>query len=454
MTNAVSPVQSYGFRYDEENRIIGVAWTSNSTVKIIANKYDGLGRRISRTINGVETRYTLTVLGDMERILCDYSGSTPASWYVHGPDLCFKVDSTNGLTCFLADAIANVIATTDASANFISKYAFSPYGRMLGSSGSTNNPYKFVGGQGVMEELPDIYFMRARYFSGELGIFLSTDPVKKIGPKWRSIAYAYVDGNPLNFLDAQGTEKECAYLCTRPLSESDYIAGGLSQGIAQSLATAPSWLGNNPVSGALNVGLYHEQWFIGSGSENYGLGFDGKVFSYSDPKEKNNGFTCAPTCYDASIVRENIKTIGDQQYFIVSEKMKGLLKIISGAPLVSSLSPLLNLLGNVPGQNCQDWAEKMMNNPNQTRSQIPNGKSINAFQTAQTVNQVQSPATQQAGSKSASMSGGGGGLSANPQFQQAASQFQQSINSALNGLNSLVNAFSVFSWGSSRGAGR
>ena len=55
-----------------------------------------------------------------------------------------------------------------------------------------------------MEELPGLYFMRARYYSAEAGVFLSTDPVKKIGPGWKSVAYGYAEANPLKFSDADG----------------------------------------------------------------------------------------------------------------------------------------------------------------------------------------------------------------------------------------------------------
>ncbi|MEK6575122.1 MAG: RHS repeat-associated core domain-containing protein, partial [Chloroflexota bacterium] len=67
-----------------------------------------------------------------------------------------------------------------------------------------SNPYLFVGSQGVMEELPGLYFMRARYYSAEVGAFLSTDPVRNLGPDWRPVAYAYVQGNPLGFTDPRG----------------------------------------------------------------------------------------------------------------------------------------------------------------------------------------------------------------------------------------------------------
>ena len=55
-----------------------------------------------------------------------------------------------------------------------------------------------------MEELPGLYFMRARYYSVDAGVFLSTDPLKPIGPNWRPQQYWYTDRNPIDYMDPNG----------------------------------------------------------------------------------------------------------------------------------------------------------------------------------------------------------------------------------------------------------
>ena len=213
MTNAASAEQSYALTYDEDNRVTSLFWDYKLPVqftKLITNRYDALGRRIAKTVDGAETRFALDLAGNMERTLCDMNGAgVITAWYVHGPDLCYKVDATNGLTCYHADAQANIIALTDGNTNIVAQYAYTPYGRSLGSTNfppSTLNsqPFTFVGSQGVMEELPGLYFMRARYYSADAGVFLYTDPVKHIGPGWKPVAYTYIDGNPFNGIDPTG----------------------------------------------------------------------------------------------------------------------------------------------------------------------------------------------------------------------------------------------------------
>lgn len=156
----------------------------------------------------METRYVLDLSGGMERILCDTTASGQiTAYYIHGLDLCYRVDATNNVICYHADAQANIIAVTDGGGTNVAQYAYTPYGRSLGSTNlqsQISNPYLFVGSQGVMEELPGLYFMRARYYSADAGVFLSTDPVKHIGPGWRPVAYRYAHENPLSYNDPEG----------------------------------------------------------------------------------------------------------------------------------------------------------------------------------------------------------------------------------------------------------
>ncbi len=207
MTNCTGGGQSFGLTYDEDNRVMTLNWSNGLTDKSILNRYDVFGRRIERTVNNIKTSYALDLSGSMERILFERDDIGNFNYFVHAPDLCYKLDQNGLLTCFHADAQANIIALTSAGQTNLAQYAYTPYGRMLGSTNfqsQITNPYLFVGSQGIMEEIPGLYFMRARYYSADAGVFLSTDPVKNIGQSWKSIAYAYTHGNPLSMADPTG----------------------------------------------------------------------------------------------------------------------------------------------------------------------------------------------------------------------------------------------------------
>ena len=218
LTNATGNSQSWSLAYDEDNRTTSIHWDAAPiTAKQIVNRYDALGRRISRTVDGATTGYVLSLTGGMERILCDLnSGGAVTAYYVHGPDLCYRVDAAHNVVYYHSDAMANVISLTGSNGTNLTQYAYTPYGRSLGSANGqsqSSNPYLFVGSQGVMNEFPDLagtvgdpglYFMRARYYSAEAGVFLSTDPVKKIGPGWKPLSYGYAKSNPQSHFDPEG----------------------------------------------------------------------------------------------------------------------------------------------------------------------------------------------------------------------------------------------------------
>jgi RHS repeat-associated protein len=229
LSKATNPsIGSLALTYDEDNRTTQLQVTPpTGSPSTITNRYDASGRRISRTLStpgnpASETRYILNLIGGMERILADTNASGAiSSYYLHGPDLAVKIDATDPtqITCFHADASGNVVRLTDKTRDPVAQYAYSDYGRPLAVTAAVSpdtNPYRFVGSQGVMEEpiLPGLYFMRARYYLADAGVFLSVDPVKNIGPGWKPERYGYANGNPITLIDPQGTTASASFLHT------------------------------------------------------------------------------------------------------------------------------------------------------------------------------------------------------------------------------------------------
>jgi RHS repeat-associated protein len=240
MTLATSNLgDAYALTYDEDNRTTSIQWDAGAmATKLVTNRYDALGRRISRTYEGTETRYVLDLLGDMERILCDTNAAgTVTAWYIHGADLCFKVAQNGDLTCYHADAQGNILRTTttdgpdtDNVPDTRSEYAYTPFGRSLDTvpaNAPGSDPYRFVGSQGVMLELPGIYFMRARYYSTDAAVFLATDPVRNIGAGWKPEAYGYAYANPIRLNDPDGEMPHLAAMAIGGL-----IKGSITEAIS------------------------------------------------------------------------------------------------------------------------------------------------------------------------------------------------------------------------------
>jgi RHS repeat-associated protein len=81
------------------------------------------------------------------------------------------------------------------------KYAYGIFGQVIDEEEQVENHFKYVGAFGVMDEGNGLYYMRARYYDPEVGRFISKDP---IGLEGGINLYAYVGGNPLNYIDPLG----------------------------------------------------------------------------------------------------------------------------------------------------------------------------------------------------------------------------------------------------------
>jgi RHS repeat-associated protein len=205
MIQAVSADESYTLEYDEDNRVTRIEWDTPQDNVVIQNRYDALGRRVARTRNGVETRFVLDLSGDMELILCDVDDTNAINqWHVHGAGLVYTEDDAGEIVVYHPDSIGNTVVLSDTNAAADTTFAYSPYGKVGGKTGAGETPYKFVGTYGVMEELPGLYFMRARYYLADTGTFLSTDPVSKFSSGLHGNTYSYSFLNPLLYHDPDG----------------------------------------------------------------------------------------------------------------------------------------------------------------------------------------------------------------------------------------------------------
>jgi RHS repeat-associated protein len=463
MTNAFGGGQSWKLAYDEDNRVTALSWDCGLTHKDITNRYDALGRRIARKVDGVETRYVLDLSGGMERILCDTTASGQiTAWYIHGPDLCYRVDASNNIICYHADAQANIVALTDGGGTNVAQYAYTPYGRSLGStnfSPSTINsqPYTFVGSQGVMEELPGLYFMRARYYSADAGIFLSTDSVRKIGPGWKPVTYAYANGNPLHFVDSSGKEGidplfifDAADIIYKSANgQSSYLeiaaygagaVGTIAITAAAAAASAPVWvpavaLGLGVISLTSGANGYAEDW-----KENRGLIGgpikSGLVSLANLPLEPNS--TPAMTYNGRSIMNDqipslfasggNITSAGQPQVFSQQSASKNVSTIGGGGISAGSTS------GGSPSGN-----KSLVN------------QTVNSFSVTSTMNSFQSiapaPASNIAGTTpmvSSSVSSGGnrsGSTATSTQITSSSTSFLGQVGGFISNVATSIGNF-------------
>jgi len=105
------------------------------------------------------------------------------------------------VTYIHTDALGNKVATSDEQGNVTARFSYEPYGQAVGP--------RVLDGPGYAGHVQDsstvLSYMQQRYFSPELGIFLSVDPVSPHGEKASQFnRYRYANSNPYSFTDPDG----------------------------------------------------------------------------------------------------------------------------------------------------------------------------------------------------------------------------------------------------------
>ncbi|MCB9052763.1 MAG: S-layer homology domain-containing protein [Lewinellaceae bacterium] len=191
----IAGVRNLTLSWDAHDMLTAVSGDLNATYA-----YDGLGHRRQAMRNSVTTKYVLDILG-MSRILIEQDGNGNAqNYYVYGLGMISRVKPNGDTRYYHYDFRGSTIAMTDETGILTHQYTYDEYGSCLQLQEEDFNPFRFVGGFGVMQEDSTLLFMRARYYEASIGRFLSKDPI------WSDNLYAYGGGNPVNYSDPGGEE--------------------------------------------------------------------------------------------------------------------------------------------------------------------------------------------------------------------------------------------------------
>ena len=197
MVSKTDPSGETTYEYDCENRLRKMVTPEGDVWEYT---YDALGNRTRVTHNGVEKRYVHDPLG-MVDVAAEYAedGSLLAR-YVHGLGLVARIGSTGDKAYYGFDGTGHTRQMTDATGSVINWYDYTPFGILLQADESIPNPFQYVGRFGVMTEANGLNFMRARYYSTDVGRFLTQDPMYL----HKNNAYNYTNNKPIGFVDING----------------------------------------------------------------------------------------------------------------------------------------------------------------------------------------------------------------------------------------------------------
>jgi RHS repeat-associated protein len=269
--NLTGDAQGNTFTWDDDDHLASAIVNGIP----IALRYDALGRRVSLTLPGQSTVY----VHDGDRIIADYAGgadpSSPGKRFIFGDALDELLMMSAGGHRYFAheNTLHSVVAITDESGSLVERLRYSPYGKQQvstgpgldgiwfsaddagGSSSTIGNPHGYTG-QRFDGEM-GLHYYKNRHYQGELGRFLSRDPIHYA----EDGAYLYAGDNPIANADPLGTETmpSCGKCClfTGSTSGDWEILAIVDASIAPAVVTGVSaLLIGQSERGAWTTGLY------------------------------------------------------------------------------------------------------------------------------------------------------------------------------------------------------
>lgn len=195
----------YIYEHNYKNLLTKVTQKSDGNV-VVEYQYDPLGRRISKTVGSV---VVTNFYYDSDRVIEERVNGVTTATYVFGiqKDEIIQMSKAGSTYYFLLDGLGSVSKIVDVNGNIVESYSYDPYGRIFMYDGAGNplsdsaisNCYFFTGRK--YEKEVGLYYYRARYYSPDLGRFLSRDPS---GYADSMNLYEYVMSNPVIYIDPLG----------------------------------------------------------------------------------------------------------------------------------------------------------------------------------------------------------------------------------------------------------
>ncbi|MBE5870898.1 MAG: RHS repeat-associated core domain-containing protein [Lachnospiraceae bacterium] len=150
-----------------------------------------------------------TASGDLSQVLVKETDDT-VTYYTYGNGLIAqeKAEKTekyvSDYLVYHFNNVGSTVAVTDEKGAKKYTYSYTPYGELI--SGKYDEvDYLYNGQYGVTSDANGLYYMRARYYNIDIKRFINQDILTGSIDSSKSLnRYAYVEGNPISYLDPFG----------------------------------------------------------------------------------------------------------------------------------------------------------------------------------------------------------------------------------------------------------
>jgi len=171
-----------------------------NSATVASYAYDSQNRRISKTVAGVTTHYIYDLNNQL--IAETLADGTPLRdyFYLEGQPLAVREYQNNpGLYYFLNDHLGTPQQLVSPSGTVVWQAAYLPYGEAQVQTSTVANNLRFPGQ--YFDAETGLQYNWNRYYDPETGRYISADPIGLAGGL---NLYAYVGGNPINYIDPDG----------------------------------------------------------------------------------------------------------------------------------------------------------------------------------------------------------------------------------------------------------
>ncbi|MGE6666067.1 RHS repeat-associated core domain-containing protein [Paenibacillus xylanexedens] len=172
-------------------------------------RYNPQGDRIELAQRGQITRYVIDDAHELSRVLMELDGEGHVkSRYIYGLGLIGREDADGTYLSYHYDLRGSTTLLTDEQNRLTDRYTYGLYGELEQHEGVTSQSFAYNGRDGVMTDANGLYYMRARYYDPKLKRFLNRDVIRgEIQDGQTFNRYAYVNGNPVSYIDPLGLMK-------------------------------------------------------------------------------------------------------------------------------------------------------------------------------------------------------------------------------------------------------